>query len=92
MTDHLSRIIADSFKQIPQVRSICAKLGDGDDMTVWTLLESYDRDAREKVYEKELAVCASLHVYDFDFRVTSIALVRPKELVEGGFREVYRRT
>src|SRR5688572_29472182 len=46
----LSWIIANCFKEIPQVRSICAKLGDGVEMTVWTLLESYDRDAREKVY------------------------------------------
>lgn len=88
----LSRIIVDCFKQVPQVHSICAKLGDGDEMTVWTLLESYDRDAREAVYGKEMIVCQSLHVYNFDFRVTSHDLVSSKELVDGGFREVYRRT
>lgn len=88
----LSRIIVEYFTQVPQVHSIYTAFGDGDDMTVWTLLESYDRDARANIHEKELAICQNVHVYNVDFRVTSHNLVSPAELVDGGFREVYRRT
>lgn len=86
----IKRVMVDCLKQVPEVSSVCAHLQD-DETSVWTLLESYDRSAREKVYEKELEICESLHLYDFDFRVTSIDLVSPKELIEGGLREIYRR-
>src|SRR5688572_8219403 len=46
----VTRILVESFKQVPQVKSICAQF-DADGITIWTLLESYDREAREKVYE-----------------------------------------
>ena len=86
----IKRILVDLFKTVPQVKSICAHFGT-EEITVWTLLDSYDRDAREKVYEKELAICRELRVYDFDFRATSVDLVSPGELVQAGSREIYRR-
>lgn len=84
------RVLVEVFKQVPQVESICAQFGP-EEITIWTLLESYDREAREKVYGKELEVCQLLRVYDFDFRATSIELVSPDELVSTGSREIYRR-
>jgi hypothetical protein len=83
-------ILVNLFKAIPQVKSICAQFG-AEEIIIWTLLESYDREAREKVYEKELEVCAMLRLYDFDFRVTSIDLVSPDELIRSGSHEIYRR-
>lgn len=86
----VSRILVDLFKEIPQVKSICAQFGD-EQIIIWTLLDSYDRQAREQVYHKELEVCRLLGVYDFDFRVTSIDLVSPEELVGTGSHQIYRR-
>ena len=83
-------ILVNLFKSIPQVKSICAQFG-AEEIIIWTLLESYDRKAREKVYEKELEVCRMLRLYDFDFRVTSIDLVSPDELIRSGSHEIYRR-
>jgi hypothetical protein len=60
-------------------------------MTIWTLINSYDRDARETIYEKELKICDLLHIYDFDFRVTSIDLVSPNELIHIGSHKIYER-
>jgi len=86
----VKRILVDLFSTIPQVKSICARFGS-EEITIWTLLDSYDRKAREKVYEKELKVCRMLGLYDFDFRVTSIQLVSPGELVRSGSLQIYRR-
>lgn len=86
----VKRILVDLFKEIPPVKSICARFGS-EGITIWTLLESYDRDARDKVYEKELEVCRMLHIYDFDFRATSIDLVSPEELVRTGSHQIYSR-
>jgi hypothetical protein len=86
----ITRMLVDLFRQIPEVKSICAQF-DADQIRIWTLLESYDREAREKVYEKEMEICRALRVHDFDFRVTSEELVSPEELERTGSRIVYRR-
>lgn len=86
----VKKILVDAFKQVPQVKSICVRFGS-DEVAIWTLLESYDRDARQQVYEKELELCTMLKVRDFDFRVTSVDLVSPAELVRAGSLEIYRR-
>jgi hypothetical protein len=86
----IKKILVEKFKQVPQVKAICAQLGP-DEITIWTLLDSYDRTAREKVYEKELEICELLRVHDFDFRVTSIELVDPDELIRTGSYQIYRR-
>jgi hypothetical protein len=86
----ITKILVEEFKQVPEVKSICAQFGS-EEITIWTLLESYDRGAREKVYEKELKVCKLLSIYDFDFRVTSIDLVSPDELVRTGSYRIYGR-
>jgi hypothetical protein len=84
------RLLVEDFKEVPQVRSICAQFGS-DEITIWTILRSYNREARSKIHGKELKICQTLKVYDFDFRVTSADLVSPEELVESGWREIYRR-
>jgi hypothetical protein len=84
------RVLVEGFKQIPQVKSICAQFGN-EEVVIWTLLDKYDREAREKVYEKEMEVCQRLGIYDFDFRVTSAQLVPPSELVRAGSCEIYKR-
>lgn len=86
----VKRLLADLFGEIPEVRSICVKFGP-EEITVWTLLAGYDRSAREKVYERELKICKELRIYDFDFRATSIDLVSPDELIDGGSREIFKR-
>jgi hypothetical protein len=86
----VSRILVDVFKKIRQVKSICAQFGP-EEIIVWTLLESYDRKARERVYKKELEICRRLGVQDFEFRVTSFDLVSADELVSTGSHEIYRR-
>jgi len=86
----ITRILVESFQTVTEVESICAQFGP-EEITVWTLLRSYDRKARSKVHDKELEICNSLNVYDFDFRVTSIELVSPDELCRGGLRELYKR-
>ena len=87
----VERIIVERLKEVPQVRSVCAQLRE-DEITIWTLLKSYDRSAREKVYQKEIEICDILSIYDFDFRVSSLDLVSPEELIGGGSREIYNRT
>ncbi len=86
----VKRILVDLFKEIPQVKSICTQF-DSQEITIWTLLESYDRKAREKVYEKELEVSQKLGLYNFDFRVTSIDLISPDELIRSGSHQIYKR-
>jgi hypothetical protein len=86
----ITQILVEEFKQVPQVKYICAQFGQ-EEITIWTLLESYNRAAREKVYEKELEICALLRIYDFEFRVTSIDIVSPDELVRAGSYQIYRR-
>lgn len=82
-------LLVKAFKQIPQVQSICAQFGP--EITIWTLLESYDRNARQRIYQKELEICQSLRIYNFDFRASSVDLVSPDELIRSGSREIYRR-
>lgn len=86
----LARILVNRFSCVPQVKSICITFG-AEGYTVWSLLDSYDRDAREAVYVQELKVCEMLHIYDFDFRVTSIDLVTAEELIATGSIEIFRR-
>lgn len=86
----VSRILVDLFKKVRQVKSICVQFGP-EEIMVWTLLESYDRKARESVYKKEMEICRVLRVRDFEFRVTSFDLVSPEELVRNGSHEIYRR-
>jgi hypothetical protein len=86
----IKKILVEKFKQVPQVKSICAQFGS-EEIIIWTLLESYDRAAREKVYEKELEICKVLRTHDFDFRVTSIELVAADELIRTGAYQIYRR-
>jgi len=86
----ITRFLVEAFRKIPQVKSICAQFGS-EEITIWTLLEGYDREAREQVYQEELKVCRKLHVYDFDFRASSVDLVSPEELIQAGSREIYRR-
>ena len=86
----IAKILVKSFKEIHQVVSICVQFSD-DEITIWTLLDSYDRVARGKVYEKELDLCQRLRIYDFDFRVTSIDLVSPQQLIDVGSKEIYHR-
>ena len=86
----ISRILVESFRKVPQVMSIWAKFSD-DGIAIWTLLDSYDRAARGEVYKKELYLCQSRRIYDFDFRVTSIDLVSPQQLADNGLKEIYRR-
>jgi hypothetical protein len=85
------RILVESFRQVPQVASICAQFST-DGIAIWTLLTEYDRDARQAVYEKELELCSVLGSCDFDFRVSSVDLVNPKELVAAGSREIFARS
>lgn len=87
----LARFLVNRFSVVPELKSICITFG-ADGYTVWSLLSSYDREAREKIYEQELEICEILHIYDFDFRVTSIELVTPEELVNTGSTEIFRRT
>lgn len=86
----ITKILVEKFKQVPQVKSICAQFCP-EEITIWTLLDTYDRTAREKVYEKELEICELLRIHDFDFRVTSIELVDPDELIRTGSYQIYRR-
>lgn len=86
----IARLLVESFKQIPQVASICAQFVS-DGIVIWTLLEAYDREARERVYEKELDICQSIGACDFDFRVSSIDLVPVNELVKAGSHEIFKR-
>ena len=86
----IAKILVESFKEIRQVISICVQFSD-DEITIWTLLDSHDRVARGKVYEKELDLCQTLRIYDFDFRVTSIDLVSPQQLIDVGSKEIYHR-
>lgn len=84
------RLLVEQFKEVPQVHSICAQFGT-DEVTIWTILAEYDREARSQIHAKELKICTYLNVYDFDFRVTSADLVSPEELTGNGWREIYRR-
>ncbi|MGH7907011.1 MAG: hypothetical protein ACREP6_10315 [Candidatus Binataceae bacterium] len=86
----IASILVGLFSKVPQVKSICAQFGP-EEMVVWTLLDAYDRDAREQVYRKELEVCELLRLYDFDFRVSAIDLVSPQGLIGTGLREIFRR-
>ena len=86
----ISRLLVNSFRCIPEVVSICAQFGN-DGNTVWTLLKEYDRDARDRIYDKELEICNTLRLIDFDFRVTSIELVSQADLVACGSREIFKR-
>lgn len=86
----VTKILVESFKEIPEVASICAQY-HGSEIVIWTLLDSHDREARSRVYEKELNLCQTLRVYDLDFRATSIDRVSPKQLVDIGSKEIYHR-
>jgi hypothetical protein len=86
----VASILVAQISSIPEVSSICISYG-AEGYTVWTLLKSYDREAREKVYQQELAICEMLNIYDFDFRVTSVELVAPSELVATGSIEIFGR-
>lgn len=86
----ITRLLVECFRQVPQVASICAQFGS-DGITIWTLLSEYDREAREAVYKKEMEMCDRLGACDFDFRVSTVALVSPSELVDTGSIEIFKR-
>lgn len=86
----IRHILVESFRKVEAVASICAQI-DEDESVIWTLLKTYDREARGQVHKKELEICQALHLYDFDFRVTSIEFVSPEELIGGGFQEIFKR-
>ena len=86
----IRKILATSFQQIDEVVSVCAQI-NADESVVWSLLKSYDRDVRTRVYEKELEICERLRMYNFDFRVTVIDIVSPAELMAGGFQEIFKK-
>ena len=86
----IANFLARLFSKVPQVKSICAQFGP-EEITIWTLLEHYDRKAREQVYKKELEICQTFGLYDFDFRVSSVDLISPNELVRLGGHEIYKR-
>lgn len=86
----LARIIVGRFKDIPQVNSIFLRFQD-DEFLVWTILESYDREARDKIYDRELELCDSLKLDDLDFRVTSKNLMAPDELQDAGYHNIFTR-
>ena len=86
----IGKILVEIFKEVPQVKSICARFSPNE-IGIWTILENYDRNAREQVYERELKVCELLSLRDFDFRVTSLDLVSPSDLVRMGSVEIYKR-
>jgi len=88
--EEITRVLVEKFRKVPEVKSICAQFGP-EEITIWTLLERYDRKAREKVYTKELEICQAFRLYDFDFRVSSADLISPEELVHAGGREIYKR-
>ena len=83
-------LIVNPIMQIEEVSFIYAKINP-DESVVWTLLKTYDRSARERVYAKELEVRDMLSVYGFDFRATSVELVSPTELSESGFEQIFSR-
>ena len=83
-------LIVKSLMQVDDVGFIYAQINRAESV-VWTLLKTYNRSARERVYAKELEVCDMLDIYDFDFRVTSMDLVSPIELSDSGFEEIFRR-
>ncbi len=84
------RVLVEKFRRVSQVKSICAQFGP-EEITIWTLLGACDRSAREKIYGKELEICQAFRLYDFDFRVSSIDLISPEELVRAGGHEIYKR-
>lgn len=86
----ITRILVESFREVPQVQFIYAQFC-ADGITIWTILDSYDRQARGQVYDRELAICEHLRIFDFDFRVTSSDIVQPSDLARAGSREIYRR-
>jgi hypothetical protein len=86
----LAAILVATFKQVPQVKWICAEFGENR-LSTWTLLESYDREARGNIYQKEMELCKAVRSCDFDFRVTSEELVSPEELESAGWRIIYKR-
>ncbi len=86
----ISNILVESFKQVPQIASIYATF-KSDGITIWTLLNTYDRDAREAVYKKEMEICNRLGSCDFDFRVSTVELISPKEMIDTGSREIFSR-
>ena len=85
----IANILVESFKQVPQVVSICATFGSG--VTIWTLLSTYDREAREAVYKREMEICERLGSCDFNFRVSTVELVSPEELISTGSLEIFGR-
>lgn len=86
----ITRVLVEKFRKVSEVKSICAQLGP-EEITIWTLLGSYDRSAREKVYAMELEICQTFHLYDFDFRVSAVDLISSEELIRAGAHEIYRR-
>lgn len=88
--NEITRILVESFKAVPQVKSICSE-SRKHNMAIWTILESDDRDARKEIYKRELQIGERFRLRDFDFRVTSLDLITPEELKNTGFVELYRR-
>ena len=90
-SQEVTKILVEKFREVPQVKSICAEFRT-DEIAIWTLLESYDRKARDEVYKKELEISEYFRLRDFDFRVTSVDLISPSDLVKAGCIEIYQRS
>lgn len=86
----VSRVVAESFSKIPQVAAMYSAFS-GDYITIWTLLKSNDRKARESIYAKELEICDRFVVCGFDFKVSSVEAVTPAQLQKDGFRRIFSR-
>ena len=86
----IARILVKSFSKVPEVNSIFIRFQD-DEFLVWTILDSYNREARDKIYDKELEIFDNLKLDNFDFRVTSSDLMSPDELDEAGYHKIFSR-
>jgi hypothetical protein len=86
----ITHLLVECFREVPEVVSICAQFGV-DGIAIWTLLEAYNPDARDRVYDKELDICRRLGLCDFDFRVSSVDLVSPQDLLLAGSIEIFKR-
>jgi hypothetical protein len=62
------RLLIDIGHSVPEVSKILA-IKDGNVVSVWTIIEGFDRGVRNRIYSAERDLAGSLSGFKFDFHV-----------------------
>jgi hypothetical protein len=79
---HFKEFLASIIREVPEVDSVLMQ-EDGNTLTIYVVVENFDFDVNEKIYDKEECIIDVFTDVNFDFHITS-----QKQLSDPGLYEI----